>query len=440
MKNKTLQRIFGESWQVTIRNPHLWFYGLLASMLISQEIFKGGFKSFYIISQFDLFLEQVVSVYNKGFFTSFISAPLAQAFINQQIHFLAISFVLAIIVFILYLAVYSQIQLIYQIDRIAGSLNFAGKMKIFGPMPPALWGMIGIHFIFRLLDIIIFVLASLPLIISLISGNVSSLILSAMVFFMIFIPGILILDIVKNYALVNKALTLRGFVDSIFYGWRLLRKNLLASFEAGALLVIIRLVLFSAIALIFAVVLIPSLTALMILISSGQLIAGSIFISLVIMVLSAVMLFTFSLYATYEHSVWVLLYKRLHITEPVSRLLGIVESFVEKLGGLLGHIGSSVATLKNRGQIAAQKKIGEISPEIEVLIDRLITTAAAVNKMARPKIMAMRREVEEMARREGEKILPKITKALSELEKSLEEELQAKKARPAAKTKRKTAK
>jgi hypothetical protein len=183
--------------------------------------------------------------------------------ISATIIFLFVLIALAVFLFLLWLAVVSQVGLINNSAKIILSDGKKEKTTIkegFEMGVKKFWQVLGFNLIGASLTCFFAVLVGLPLVFLTVESGISVFLLY-MLLFVIFIPLALIVSFLIKYAICFSVIKKHKFVDSFVSAWRVFAKNWLVSLEMALILFMIDFLVVVVLGLILLILAIPFIFA-----------------------------------------------------------------------------------------------------------------------------------------------------------------------------------
>lgn len=304
--------IIKDAWTITRKNVFLWPLALFASVL-------GTIGTFQVL--FDLLSNNAVSVFAS---TDFITSSFVgwnEAFgllsistftISDIPAFLGLLAIFIVIFGVAVLVISSEGALIYGIKQVLVGKR-ASFLVSFRAGYDRFWELFFIYMVFKLLSLIIAALLITPLIYLVLSAAPLSRLLISIGVYMIIIPFVIILDLVRRYALMYIMLDeyqtprLRTFVarmfDAVKKAWLLFKTNWIISLETSVLLLVTTAIWFTLVVLL----LIPVITILFIFfgaVVSFSPTAFDLFSLTALITISLVFIMCLSMYTTFQMALW----------------------------------------------------------------------------------------------------------------------------------------
>ncbi|HNX10631.1 MAG TPA: hypothetical protein PKI61_00620 [bacterium] len=255
------RQILKQALRISWKNKFLWFFGLFASLLsigAEYQILSRPSSSQAAMTWFG----SLYNFINSGLFSTKVFSNIGYLFKTQPgattiFLFIFIAF-LVLVVFLIWLAVTSQVALVKNSEKIINDpkeklepaarwhLRFAHKQ---------FWPVFGYNLISKVLVNVAITLVSLPLLFPLVNRFAVNTIY--LILFIIFIPVAICISWVIKYAIAFLVLKNEKFSVALVQGWRLFRKNWLITVESGLLLFAVNFLATFAVLLACLVVAIP---------------------------------------------------------------------------------------------------------------------------------------------------------------------------------------
>lgn len=295
-----------KAWNLAIRNPYLWFFGLFAALAGNGE-------------EYDTFINNIKSVSNAQvnldtLRTAFLDGRITQFFRNLEATFgssfwtitLLILVALVILLLLAWLVTVSQAAIIRSASRREdgepiGVLDaFTGASRCFKPL-------LGLNILALAIIYIPLGLLALPLIALYIpNASVASATAITILAFFILVPINVVTSFITKYAAAYIVIRGSKIFPAIRDAWALFRKNWMITFELGLFLMIINVV--------YSVAVISILTLL-----------GLPFSRYGLITFTAIIIVLGSIYAVFRYSAWALLFRALIEDRVVSKLVRIFQ-------------------------------------------------------------------------------------------------------------------
>jgi hypothetical protein len=304
-KSTALYRpFFREAWNLTRTRRGLWIFGIFAALLSTGGVVDVGMASIKKVKGGGNLLEQLMD-------STFIGYELAAQYMTQlQIlgpdrsgTIIVVS--AAVAGLLIFIATISQSALILGLKK-----NHVPNSKELKKEAHAhFWPLLGLGLLNKVLTSLLIMLMMLPLFYFYISTSAYSATLF-FVLMMIFIPAIIIINIIYMFALMELVLRKKSFFDSIHLGAQLFAKQWIAAFEYGLLLFFI--VFFAGLLLIGGVILFAVPYAI---IFTATLLTGSLSLFITVNTLFAIALVALFMTfggasVTFQYAAWYLFFKR----------------------------------------------------------------------------------------------------------------------------------
>jgi|WetSurMetagenome_2_1015567.scaffolds.fasta_scaffold01539_3 hypothetical protein len=253
--------IFKKSFFITWKHKQLWFFGIFAALLSGFNQCSMSMKSMSEDWNSSIF-SATSFFYSKVIATGSFWAKLASVFQRDPVHALIFTafmlVLLAIFLFLLWLAVISQAGLINNGARIlVGGKNETNTIG--GGLKAGMknfWPVLTFDIIAAGLISFFSILVGLPLIFLTIQADFSLYLLYVLLF-VLFIPLALIVSFLAKYAICFVVLKGERFVDAFVEAYRLFEKNWLISIEVALIVFMIEFIFIVAIGLLFLILAIP---------------------------------------------------------------------------------------------------------------------------------------------------------------------------------------
>jgi hypothetical protein len=311
------REIIKKSWQITWNNKILWFFGFFAMSLFSNSrtfnliidnlnnLSRQDLSTYYAFQSFKAALApaQIITFFS-GLKNLLLAKPL---FFFTAL--LVCLIVLVIILFIVWLAITSQISLI----RGAAEANDDKKIKLKKSILEAqtsFWLVLGLNVIKSIILIILFAVFIYPFI-AYPSFFSDATTIAFLIFFLVFIPLSVILNFTIIYASSFVVLKKEKVRTAISSAWILFCKNWLLSLEIGLLLLLIDFLAALALVVFMTLLAIP-FGLLLVIFSFVASDLGLKLVSVLIICASilAVIFFT-ALISTFQYATWTILFLKL---------------------------------------------------------------------------------------------------------------------------------
>lgn len=254
--------ILKQSLKITWRNKYLWFFGLFAALLGNggeYEILARGlsgnadfFPGWRHFIETGVFSDQTLTNINQIMHED----PLSLIMI------LAVGFVMFVLFgFLTWLVIVSQAALVNDSANIITEKKL-GQLGIQNGVAVGMknfWPVFGLNAIIKLIIYLLFVLLSLPFVLSLAKNSMAAIDLFYVIAFIIFIPLAIALSFIIKYAIAYVVIRGSGFRAAIRDGWRLFAGNWLVSVEMAFILFFINLLVGLALVLTVLILAVPFL-------------------------------------------------------------------------------------------------------------------------------------------------------------------------------------
>ncbi len=301
------RKILKKSWEITKKYKWLWFFGLFASLLgTSGEVDallqnqKLANAPEFLMNTKDLFANLNGKLILNNFTDALASSPLATSF--------SIAFIVAIGLFIIWIATVSQGGLIESIAAIylKKDINFRtalnkGKVKF--------WPLLGLNIITNFLLYFVLIILSLPFaVIYLATTSQGALIILTILAFILLTPIAIILSFVLKYAFAYVVVDDKPALNSFREAWKLFVNNWLVSIEMAVILFVINIGVGLLVMLILLIVNLPFFAALIIALSISNMGLFNVSLSISLILTSLIIMMMVSLLTTFQYSTWTILF------------------------------------------------------------------------------------------------------------------------------------
>ncbi len=235
-----------QAWNITKRYPHIWFFGMFASLLSlggEYQIIAKGTTSTpggQFISDGNLLLQ---NFFNPSFYSN-----LAELAIENKAALISLITIfllaLALIIVMFYLAILSQAAIVKQSANIIISKKKKEHLTINEGLVEArkhFWRVLALNFSSYVIVSLSLILVSLPLLFLLITDSIA-LNVSYAILFIIFVPIALSIALIIKYAIAIRILEERSFVASLTKAVNIFKDNWLVSLEMALILFLINFI------------------------------------------------------------------------------------------------------------------------------------------------------------------------------------------------------
>lgn len=239
------REILKQSWKIAWRNKYLWFFGFFA-------VFFGGYSGLEIIGRglgfqsnsvypADFKLLSETGIFKKESIANFFKLASEEPFSIALIVFIFV-IILALFLFLVWISNVSQAAIINNTAQIKEKkeVNFeagvsAGISKF--------WPVFALNIFKKAVIIILFMIMSLPLVLSESSANMFFGNISFSILFVLLVPVIVTMAFVVNFAISFAVIKQKSFNESIKRALSLFKNNWLISIEMGFLIYLVSLAL-----------------------------------------------------------------------------------------------------------------------------------------------------------------------------------------------------
>jgi hypothetical protein len=235
-----------QAWTITKRYPHIWFFGIFASLLSlggEYQIIAKGTTSTpggQFISDGNLILQ---NFFNPSFYSGLADLAIEnRAALISLITIFLLALVLAVVMF--YLAILSQTAIIKQSAHIIISKKKKERLSINEGLIEArkhFWRVLALNLTSYVIVSLSLLLISLPLLFLLITDSIA-LNISYAILFMIFVPIALSIALTIKYAIAIRVLEGKSYISSLTKAIRIFKDNWLVSLEMALILFLINFV------------------------------------------------------------------------------------------------------------------------------------------------------------------------------------------------------
>jgi len=308
--------ILKRSWQIARKYKFLWGLGFLAAFvgvsvdlaffldytdkISNQPIIWQNFQSYLMASDW------------ANFFYQFSNAPLlTKLFVSTLL-----VFTVAFLFFLFIIAISAKAGLVNGINEIEEKNRGSFKTS-FQIGTKFIWPVLQIIILAKIIIFLIITLFFTPLMVIFIVKNSQIVYWVNIIAFLIFLPLLLIINFVINYAIAYIVLNGKKLGEAIKNGWRLFINNWLISLEMAFILLVFNLVV--GIIFIIAVLFISSPLVIMIILALNTPWFYLFFILVLFIIFLASIIITIFL-NVYQTTAWILLFLKLNKTKLYSKL------------------------------------------------------------------------------------------------------------------------
>ena len=255
------RNILKQAWTISWRNKYLWFFGIFAALLGNGAGYEILTKSFdgragnNIWAGWERF--SATGIFSWQALDN-MKVLIVEDSLSMILVLLILLTVLVLLGFLLWLVIASQIALVNNSASIIKKKNsqfqdgVASGVKYF-------WPALGINFLVKIVISLIFILISLPVILTVGKFNLLTANFVYVIAFIIFVPLAIGLSFMSKYAVAYLVIKKSSFFESIKNGWNLFIENWLVSFEMAFILFFINLMVGLAVVLIILTLTVPFL-------------------------------------------------------------------------------------------------------------------------------------------------------------------------------------
>ncbi|MFC1622666.1 hypothetical protein ACFL1Y_01570 [Patescibacteria group bacterium] len=322
--------ILKNAWQILWRAKYLWFFGLFAVLIVNSGEVNLIIDNFSSLAEQSSFLRDLKVFYLQGSLGNF-GANWQQLVANfNWASLLLIILIAAFFIFLLWLAVVSQVGLISGAYKKYRKQLFGFKMA-FKTGQQNFWQVLGLNVLGRVIIYGILFIVGLPLGWLYLSQN-SEIAQAIFMFlaFLIMIPLAVIVSFLIKYAVIFSVLKKDSFSQAIKNAWHLFAQNWIVSIEmailmflvavaGGIVMILSSLVLAIPLSLLFYVFYVLNV---------GGLLMLSIVIAMIMFI--ALLVWIGALLSTYQMTSWVLLFDRLTENQVYAKVTRLVNGLTMK--------------------------------------------------------------------------------------------------------------
>lgn len=290
----------------TWRHKYLWFFGLFAALLGNGGEYEILIRGLTGDSQ-QSFFPGLKTIAATGVFSIETLSNIGQLFIKEPftiIMMLLVGLIILILFgFLVWLTIVSQAGLVNNAALIIGNKknNFqdginAGIRNF--------WPVFGLNIIIKIVVFLVFLLISLPLILTATRVGWQVVSLTYGIFFIIFIPLAIALSFIIKYAIAYVVIKRVNFIEAIKSGWQLFIKNWLVSLEMAIILFLINLVIGLILVLVFLILAVPFTFLAMLFYKFASLLGFWLVIVFAVFLFFAAIVLVGSVLSTFQISAW----------------------------------------------------------------------------------------------------------------------------------------
>ncbi len=290
----------------TWRHKYLWFFGLFAALLGNGGEYEILIRGLTGDSQ-QSFFPGLKTIAATGVFSIKTLSNIGQLFIKEPftiIMMLLVGLIILILFgFLVWLTIVSQAGLVNNAALIIGNKknNFqdginAGIRNF--------WPVFGLNIIIKIVVFLVFLLISLPLILTATRVGWQVVSLTYGIFFIIFIPIAIALSFIIKYAIAYVVIKGVNFIEAIKSGWQLFIKNWLVSLEMAIILFLINLAIGLILVLVFLILAVPFTFLAMLFYKFASLLGFWMVIVFAIFLFFAAIVLVGSVLSTFQISAW----------------------------------------------------------------------------------------------------------------------------------------
>ncbi|MFA6428459.1 MAG: hypothetical protein WCW02_02840 [Candidatus Buchananbacteria bacterium] len=322
---ETLYRhIIKEAWQVVIKRPYLWFFGLFAAF------FAGANEYSIIVNSTQIYQTGVpgvlASVLQTLRQTGLSNAPLLKNLMKIWVKdpvallsfFAFLILLLAAIVFVVWLIVVSQIALISAVQKISQNKNseFNNQLRL---GKSKFWPALGYNILLKAtIFLLVLVVVSLGLKLLTYGGTGLGLFLIS---YVLLIIAMMILAFIIKFALCYLGLKDQNFLDSIISAIKLFKNHWLICLEMALLVFLISFVVGLILAVIVAALILPFLLLTYLTLLLKFVLGFFLTITLAFILIFGVIAWVVAVLSAWQWSAWTLLFIKLDAEGATSKIV-----------------------------------------------------------------------------------------------------------------------
>ncbi|KKR21207.1 MAG: hypothetical protein UT48_C0011G0008 [Parcubacteria group bacterium GW2011_GWE2_39_37] len=323
------RKILKQALSLTWSNKYLWFFGLFATLLgggeyeIVNNSLGGGQE--IIAGVRDFLSTNVLSVNTLITLKNFlIENPFS--FATTLVMFIIF---LLLLLFIIWLTIVSQAALV---NNSANAL--AGKKHSFKEGLDSgiknFWPVLGYNLITKILIYGIFILISLPVILSAGKVGLTSVNLFYLITFVVFTPVIISLSFIIKYAIAFKILKNESFFGAIQRGWNLFISNWLISLEMAIVLFLASFLVGLVVIILLLILAVPFAFLALALNYLTSFIGFWLIVILALIIFIAIIVLSGAVLTTFQITSWTGLFIELTGAGGTSKLIRLADNIFKK--------------------------------------------------------------------------------------------------------------
>jgi hypothetical protein len=416
MRSITFRSILREAWSITFKNPWLWVLGFFAALTLNTGIFQSTVHNIYLLFIDDQpAVVRVANVFKENSLKNYLDISNVSLGISPTNDTLAFALVTGLILFFIYLIIVSEIALIRSAHRL--SLGASPKLsKAYQHSSHDFWQVLTINILARLSQVTLFVVLSIPLYISLTLENVAAVIVTAILFFLLYIPLSLCLGWTALYAINGSIIENLNFIESLAHGFRLLKNNIWLTVEIGLVLILVKVLTLLVTISIVGILFIPLSVLITSFFALNQTALFSLLLTLATIIVLATFLLINAVFTTYYLTCWTLLYDSVSGRSIISKLTRVVHDFFSKIVPTKHEqksIMKMASVMPKRAIEAIENTMDNARPTLEKILDELAVTY----REQKPTIMELKQQTAKALRKEAEKLEPTLERIKNNIEK-----------------------
>jgi len=231
--------ILKKAWQLTFRNPFLWFFGLFAALAGNGEEYDSFFSNVQFVGNVQLNLDELTAARADGRWTEFWD-NIGGAFGNNigAIILLLLASLIALFLFAWIITV-SQAALIRATTKTEDGKPIS-FLDSFSTGIRHFWKLLGLNVTMLLIIYLPLTVLGLPILfIYLANPSVTWAMILGLIIFILLIPVGIVVAFLTKYAAAYIVIKQAKVYQSLRLAWKLFLKNWLITIELGLLLLII---------------------------------------------------------------------------------------------------------------------------------------------------------------------------------------------------------
>lgn len=317
--------IISDAWQVGRRHLFLWplaffssfVFGAAATFQIFWDIYRDPTTSPLSLVAINNEADFLTSIF-VGWSSAVDRIPWAHINLSLIEPLIALLIYLVFILILVIIVIASEGGLMHALSQLEQNKP-ATYMASFRWGLDKAWQIFSVNLVYRLIYLMTLALLVLPLIYIALAGNDQSSLLFKPLTYMVFVPILIILDLVTRYTLLYIVIKNQKIHQALYNAWLLFRANWIISLET-ALVILTGLIVFY-----LAMTLIALPVLKIFLIFFGTLVSSSAiafkFVSLVaVFTIALVIAFFTTSFSIFQMSIWVGVFNRLNSDKQYSKI------------------------------------------------------------------------------------------------------------------------